>query len=123
MEEDRSLRPAFCAAMSWLEDVMASEGRGEELHSAARAVRAGTTTVRQAIDGLGIPEHVLTGATGTTRGEGEGDVPGLAPHPAGEVYACPDGWCGLKEVRQPGGALPAGGRCRLRDLPLRVLEA
>ncbi|MEU7508084.1 hypothetical protein [Streptomyces lavendulae] len=45
------------------------------------------------------------------------------PHPAGEAYLCPDGWCGLREIRQPGGAVPAGWRCRLRDQPLRVLEA
>ncbi|MEV4744218.1 hypothetical protein [Streptomyces sp. NPDC049555] len=123
MDDDRALRPAFCAALAWLDDVMAAEGRSDALRAAVQAVRAGTTTVRQAIAGLGIPLHVLTGAIGATRGEGEGGAPGLVPQAAGEVYVCPDGWCGLKDVRQPGGPLPAGGRCWLRNRPLRVLDA
>ncbi|MEV4442431.1 hypothetical protein AB0K09_26155 [Streptomyces sp. NPDC049577] len=122
-EEDRSLRPEFCAAMSWLDDVMAAEGRGDELHAAVEAVRAGRATVRQAIARLGIPPNVLTGETGATRGQGEGGIPVPVPHSIGEVYLCPDGWCGLKETRPPGGAIPAGGRCWLGDRPLRVLEA
>ncbi|KRD23508.1 MULTISPECIES: hypothetical protein [unclassified Streptomyces] len=123
MEEERALRPEFCAAMSWLEDVMAADGRGGELHAAVEALRAGTVTVRQVLTRLGIPPHVLTGETGPTRGEGDGGIPVPVPQAIGEVYVCPDGWCGLKEPRPPGGAIPAGGRCWLTNRPLRVLEA
>ncbi|ATZ29345.1 hypothetical protein ACFZBM_30875 [Streptomyces lavendulae] len=89
MEEDRSLRAAFCAAMSWLNDVMASEGRGDELRSAARAVRAGTTTVRQAIAGLGIPEHVLAGARVRRAGRAGATLPDWCRIPPGRRTCAP----------------------------------
>ncbi|MEV5173446.1 hypothetical protein AB0L10_20695 [Streptomyces flaveolus] len=121
MDDERGLRAGFCAALEWLPE----EQEGAALRAAVRSVLDGTATVRQAIDALGVPEHVLTGPESAVRGWEPGDslLPGAVPRAGGEVYRCPEGWCGLNEPRRPSGTIPAGGRCWLHDRPLRVVEA
>ncbi|MFF0065696.1 hypothetical protein ACFYRC_29920 [Streptomyces sp. NPDC005279] len=122
MNDDRVRRAGFCSALPWLIEDMEAAGTLAELHSAVRAVLA-ETPVLQAVASLDIPAHVLS-ELGPVRGDEPGDmIPGSMPQAAGESYRCPDGWCSLNLVRQPGGELPAGGRCWLRDRPLRVVEA
>lgn len=122
MNDDRDRRAEFCSALPWLTEDMETEGTLDELHAAVRAVLA-NTPVPQAVAELGIPLHAL-GEVGPVRGDEPGAmIPGAKPRAAGESYRCPDGWCSLNLVRTPGGELPAGGRCWLRDRPLRVVEA
>jgi hypothetical protein len=122
MSDDRRMRAEFCSALPWLVEDMTAQGTLAGLQDAMRAVLA-ETPVRQAIAGLDIPPHVFEEA-GPVRGEEPGSVVfGTTSRSAGEIYRCPDGWCGLNLVRTPGGELPAGGRCWLRDRPLRVVEA
>ncbi|WP_149182783.1 hypothetical protein [Streptomyces sp. TRM49041] len=119
---DRERRAALCSALPWLMEDLEQDGRLAELDTAVRAVLA-DTPVLEATAGLDIPPHVL-GEPGPVRGEEPGDmVPGTRRRSAGESYRCPDGWCSLNAVRAPGGQLPSGGRCWLRDRPLRVVEA
>ncbi|MFE7234224.1 hypothetical protein ACWCRF_27005 [Streptomyces sp. NPDC002405] len=117
---DRRWLAGFCSALPLLEEDLEADGRAAELHSAVQAVLA-DTPVREAVAGLDIPVHVLEGA-GPAR-EGLDGLPGLVPRGAGEAYRCPDGWCSLNLVREPGGEVPAGGRCWLRNRSLRVVEA
>lgn len=118
---NRQRRAGLCTAMPDLEEDLTAEGRAAELRNAVEDVLAGMP-VLDAIAGLDIPLHVLEG-TGPVR-EGPDDAPlGLTPRGAGEAYRCPDGWCSLNLVREPGGQVPAGGRCWLRDRSLRVVEA
>ncbi|MEV7991857.1 hypothetical protein AB0O67_08060 [Streptomyces sp. NPDC086077] len=122
MNDDRGMRADFCTALPWLREDLAAEGALAGLHDAIRAVLA-ETPVRQAVAGLNIPPHVFDDAR-PVRGDEPGNMTfGTKPRPAGESYRCPDGWCSLDVVRTPGGELPAGGRCWLRDRPLRVVEA
>ncbi|WP_175407495.1 hypothetical protein [Streptomyces sp. TRM64462] len=119
---DREMRAGLCSALPWLTEDLERDGRRAELDSAVRAVLA-ETPVLEATAGLDIPPHVL-GEPGPVRGEEPGAmIPGMTPRSAGTSYRCPDGWCSLNVVRRPGGELPAGGRCWLRDRPLRVVEA
>ncbi|MEV7177808.1 hypothetical protein [Kitasatospora sp. NPDC093679] len=120
MNEERTWRAGFCSALSFLTEDLEADGRAAELRAAVDAVLA-ETPVQEAVAGLDIPQHVLVG-TGVMRDGTEG-LPGLRPRSTGEAYRCPDGWCDLRLVREPGGAIPAGGRCWLRDRPLRVTEA
>ncbi|MEV8554790.1 hypothetical protein AB0L04_33905 [Streptomyces glaucescens] len=122
MTDEHRLRARFCSALPALTEHMARRGTLGRLHDAVRAVLA-ETPVRQAVAGLDIPAFVFEEA-GPVRGDDPGAmVFGTRPLPAGETYHCPDGWCGFRADRTAGGELPAGGRCWLRDRPLRVLEA
>ncbi|MFE9700539.1 hypothetical protein [Streptomyces sp. NPDC006270] len=122
MIDDRKRLAGFCTALPWLIEGAEAADDLTALHSAVRAVLAGTP-VLQAVEGLDIPEHLLSGV-GPVRGDEAGDmIPAAVPRAAGESYRCPDGLCSLKLVRRPGGTIPAGGRCWLRDQPLRVVEA
>ncbi|TQF02921.1 hypothetical protein E6W39_12475 [Kitasatospora acidiphila] len=123
MNLDRDRRAALCSALPWLTEDLAEQGRAAELAAAVRAVLA-DVPVLVAVAALGIPQHVLD-ETGPVRGEepGPGDMIGARPRAAGESYRCPDGWCSLSLVREPGGPVPAGGRCWLRDRALLVTEA
>ncbi|MER6346504.1 hypothetical protein ACWC10_16385 [Streptomyces sp. NPDC001595] len=122
MSDDRRMRAEFCSALPWLMEDMTAEGTLAGLHDAIRAVLA-ETPVRQAVAALDIPPYVFDEA-GPVRGDEHGAmVFGTTARSAGESYRCPDGWCSLNVVRTPGGELPAGGRCWLRDRPLRVVEA
>ncbi|MFV0128810.1 hypothetical protein ACLGI4_14000 [Streptomyces sp. HMX112] len=121
--DDRERRAGLCSALPWLmEDLAEEDGALAGLRTAVEAVLAGTPVLR-AVEGLDIPAHVLDGV-GPVRGDEPGDmVFDAVPRAEGESYRCPDGWCSLNKVRAPGGELPAGGRCWLRDRPLRVVEA
>ncbi|WP_234439982.1 hypothetical protein [Streptomyces bicolor] len=82
------------------------------------------TPVRQVIARLGFAEHELDEEAAAVRGGEPWDmIPLPSPRPAGEIYRCPDGWCSLNQLREPGGPLPSEGRCWLCDRPLRIVEA
>ncbi|WP_380281800.1 hypothetical protein [Kitasatospora purpeofusca] len=119
MNRDRNRRAAFCAALPFLTEYLTAQGRAEELRAAVTAVLA-DTPVDEAVAGLDLPRYVLED-TGTVRDADPGPadmVIDAVPRAEGERYSCPDGWCGLHEVREPGGPIPAQGRCWLRDRAL-----
>jgi hypothetical protein len=120
--EEKVYRAAFCERLPQLREAMRARGRDAELAGAVLAVLAGRPML-QVLASLGLPPHVLTGP-GTPRGvEPGGMLHGVVRHASGEVYRCPGRWCGLERTREPGGPIPAGGRCWLRDEPLHVGEA
>ncbi|WP_329568910.1 hypothetical protein [Kitasatospora sp. NBC_01266] len=122
MYDDRAYLAAFCRTLPQLRAAMHQSGRATELDGAVSALSAGTP-VLEVLATLGIPVHVLTGA-GVQRGGEPGDlIPGVARRASGESYRCPDQRCSLELVREPGGPIPAAGRCWLRDEPLLVCEA
>ncbi|GAA3116541.1 hypothetical protein GCM10010521_00410 [Streptomyces rameus] len=124
MNQDRGQRAAFCSALPYLREYLTAQGRAAELRDAVTAVLA-DTPVQDALAGLGIPRYVLEDGA-TVRGEepGPGDIiPDPVPRAEGERYSCPDGWCGRHEVREPGGPVPGGGHCWLRDRALVLTRA
>lgn len=122
MYDDRDYLAAFCSTLPQITAAMRRQGQGPALDAAVRAVRSGTP-VLEALAALGIPPHVLTGPGVQRGGEPMGVIRGVPRHASGESYRCPDQRCSLEVVREPGGPVPAAGRCWLRDEPLLVCEA